>query len=148
EYLVSEADRPLFRTLVARLFSPLFAELGWEPKLQEPDETRLLRAQIAWVLGYTARLPPLLAEAEARLQKYLREPGSLDGTLADQVVRLGALSGNAARWDDYLSRTHAATPETALRFRYALASFEDPALIARTLRLTLGDQIPPEDILP
>ena len=73
DYLVSERDRPRLRALVAGLFSPLFAELGWDGKPGEPDETRLLRAQLLAVLGHTSRLPPLLAEVEARLARYLQQ---------------------------------------------------------------------------
>jgi aminopeptidase N/puromycin-sensitive aminopeptidase len=88
------------------------------------------------------------AEAEARLQKYLQEPASLDASLADQVVRLGALQGSAARWEDFRARSQAAKiPELSLRFRYALTSFEDPALIERTLALTLTDEVPSEDVM-
>ena len=91
--LVAEADRPRFASLVAQLFLPLFVELGWDPKPGETDVTRLLRAQLLYMLGHTARLPSILSEAEVRLARYLKEPASLDGSVADEVVRLGAQSG-------------------------------------------------------
>jgi puromycin-sensitive aminopeptidase len=148
EDVVGERERPLLRQLVARLFLPLFGELGWQPKAGETDETRLLRGKLLDVLGRTAREPSILKEAEARLQKYLQDPASLDGSVADAVVRLGALGGNAARWEDFRARARAAaTPELQLRFRYALPQFEDPALVERTLQLSLGDEVPPEEAL-
>src|SRR5262249_41184813 len=144
EYLVSERDRDKLRAVVAQLFQPLFDELGWEPKAGEADETRLLRAQLLHVLGYSARLQSISKEGEARLLKYLADPTSLEGSLADVVVSLAALDGHADRWEDFRQRArNARTPDAALRFRFALARFEDPALIEKTLQLTIGDEIPP-----
>jgi puromycin-sensitive aminopeptidase len=146
--VVSERERALLHQLVARLFLPLFNELGWQPKPGETDETRLLRGKLIDVLGRTAREPSILKEAEARLQKYLLDPASLDGSVADEVVHLGALSGDAARWEDFRARAKSATtPELQLRFRYALPRFEDPALVERTLALSLSDEVPPEEAL-
>jgi puromycin-sensitive aminopeptidase len=147
EYLVGERERPQLRALVAQLFQPLFNELGWDAKAGDSDETRLLRAQLLEALGHTARLPLITKQVESRLQQYLKDPTSLDGAVADSVVKLAALDGKADRWEDFRQRSKTGTPESKLRFRYALAGFEDPALVDRTLQLTLGDDVPPEDVL-
>ena len=40
----------------------------------------------------------------------------------------------------------AATPQERLRFEMALGAFRDPALVQRTLELTLTDEIPTQDV--
>jgi puromycin-sensitive aminopeptidase len=147
DYLVVERDRPKLRALVAQLFEPLFHELGWEPKPGESDESRLLRAQLLEALGHTARLPSLVQQIEARLQRYLKDPAAVDGSVADEVVKLAAQDGREARWQEFRERARSSsTPEVRLRFRQALARFEDPALVERTLQLTISDEIAPEDV--
>jgi puromycin-sensitive aminopeptidase len=146
DHLVAERDRARLQAVVAQLFLPGFNELGWDARPGEADESRLLRGLLLRILGHTARLPAIGAEVEVRLQRYLKDPASLDGAVADEVVRLAALNGNAERWEDFRKRAREAkTPDAALRFRYALAGFEDPALVERTLQLSLSDEVPAED---
>jgi hypothetical protein len=145
--IVGERERGRLQAVVAELFQPAWNDLGWEPKPGEPDETRLLRGLLLRILGHTARLPSIDKEVEARLQRYLQDPASLDGAVADEVVRLAAMNGDAARWEEFRKRAREArTPAVSLRFRYALAGFEDPALVERTLQLALADEVPAEDV--
>jgi len=64
------------------------------------------------------------------------------------VAALAARAGDAALYERYLARKRAsaaADPEEEERFLLALTSFEEPALIARTLALTFTDEVRPQD---
>ncbi len=64
------------------------------------------------------------------------------------VANLVARDGDAALYQRFLDRkrTSAADdPEEEERFLYALASFEAPALVDRTLALTFTDDVRPQD---
>ena len=50
-YLVSDADRAGLRAVGATLLTPVAAELGWQPKPGESDETKSLRARVLHTLG-------------------------------------------------------------------------------------------------
>ncbi|MCA1665469.1 MAG: ERAP1-like C-terminal domain-containing protein, partial [Myxococcales bacterium] len=81
--------------------------------------------------------------AERRIRQYLANPASLDPALADAVVALGAQMGDGARYDAYVARAKSArTPEEQERFLDALAQFQRPQLLQRTLSLLLTAVVP------
>ena len=95
-----------------------------------------------------AHAPEVVREADRALRRYLADSRSIDGALADAVVAIGAQTGDGDRYDDYLSRLHAAkTPEEQTRFRDALARFERPALLRRTLALLFTGTVPAQELM-
>jgi len=106
------------------------------------------RAAVVRALGRLTRDPAILAEARARLERYLEDRTAVDPNLAPVVAGLAARAGGAALYERYLERKRAASagdPEEEERFLLALTSFEDPALVARTLELTFTDDVRPQD---
>jgi puromycin-sensitive aminopeptidase len=146
-HLVDDDARPRFQPLVVALFQAQLEELGWEPKPEESADDRQRRAIVISALGDLARRPPVLAEARERLERYLRDRGSLDPNLVSVVIGLAALRGDATLYERYLSCKRAAVtdPEEEQRFLFGLTAFEDAALIERTLALTLTDEVRPQD---
>ena len=64
-------------------------------------------------------------------------------------MELAARHGDKQRFETYLkTMRRARTPQERTRFELALASFRDPALVQRTLGLSLGDEIPTQDVVP
>lgn len=145
--LVEDAARPAFERFVARLFAPALARLGWEPGAGESADDRLRRATVISALGEIAALPEVEIEAARRLDGYLRDRETLDPNLASVVVSLAARRGDAALYERYLAVKRAATadPEEEQRFLFGLTAFEDPALVRRSLDLSLTDEVRPQD---
>ena len=86
---------------------------------------------------------PLLAVA------WLRDRGSLDANLAGPVVELAARYGSKSRHEAFRRTARAArTPQERNRFQLGLAAFRDPALVERTLALTLTDEVSTQDVVP
>ncbi len=87
------------------------------------------------------------AEARERLERYFTDRRSLDPNLASVVVGLAARDGDAALYERYLDRKRGATtdPEEEQRFLLALAAFEAPALVRRTLDLAVGPEVRNQD---
>jgi puromycin-sensitive aminopeptidase len=147
-HALEEAARPAFACLVEHLFAAQFAALGWEPVAGEPTDERMKRAAVIAALGRLARVPEVRAEARRRLEGYLEDRASLDPNLVPVVAGLAARDGDAALYERYLARkrtTAATDPEEEERFLFALTSFENPALIARTLDLTFTEDVRPQD---
>ncbi|HEX9101514.1 MAG TPA: ERAP1-like C-terminal domain-containing protein, partial [Polyangia bacterium] len=146
--LARASDRSAFERFAGELLEPAHAALGWAARPGDDDATRLARARAVELLGAVARTPHILAEADRVLRRYLADPDAVDGAMADAVVALGAQDGDAARWDAYLARLHAArTPEVEERFRDALTRFERPQLLHRTLALLLTGVVPAQELM-
>ncbi|MEK6606337.1 MAG: ERAP1-like C-terminal domain-containing protein, partial [Myxococcota bacterium] len=145
-YVATDA-RERYQRFVQRTLGPAFAELGWDPAPGEDEERKIARDAVVGALGQVARATDVLAEASLRAAAYRADPNSLDPTLATTVVHLAAIHGDARLYDDYFARMkRAKVPEERDRFLYALAAFEDAALLARTLEAALGADVRKQDV--
>jgi puromycin-sensitive aminopeptidase len=146
-HVVDDAARPAFERFTADFLRPHLDALGWDPRPGESADDRLRRATAIAALGELAGDPAVVAEANARLARYLTDPASLDANLASAVVGIAARHGDAALYQRYLERKRAAAndPEEEQRFLVGLTAFEDAELVDRSLALTLTDEVRPQD---
>ena len=146
-HAVSDAARPAFERFVGEYYRPFFDALGWEPRPEESADERLKRAVVLGALGSIARHPAVRAEARRRLERYFTDRGSLDPNLTSVVAGLAARDGDPTLYDGYLERKRSAAidPEEEQRFLLALAAFEVPELIERTLQLALSTEVRAQD---
>jgi puromycin-sensitive aminopeptidase len=146
-HVVSEPSRPAFERFVGNLYAPQLAELGWDARAGESSDDRLRRAGAIGALGELAQDTAVGAEASRRLLRYVEDRASLDPNLASVIVTLAARRGDEALYDRYfeLKRSASQDPEEEQRFLFGLTSFEDEALVRRTLNLMLTDEIRPQD---
>jgi aminopeptidase N len=144
--LAAPATRGAFERWVASLLAPALADVGWTPAPEEPDDTRALRSLVVGALARTARSPDVLAKAREIVEAELRTPGSVDPTLLDVVVNAASRDGDAALYEQYLTRARSATnPEDRYRFLYGLTSFTDPPLVRRTMELIVSPEVRSQD---
>jgi aminopeptidase N len=88
----------------------------------------------------------VLSTARTLVLQELDKAGSVEPTLLEVVIHLAALEGDAALYDRYLAKSKAATdPEERYLYLYGLTSFADPALVRRTLELTVSDDVRGQD---
>jgi len=140
--------RDRYRAWLVARFGPAFDQLGWDPKPGEPDRVRLRRATLLTIVGGIAEDAPTQRVAAERCRRYLSKARSLDANLADGVVSLAARGGDAGLHDRFRAAgASASTPQEERRFLLALADFRAPALVDRTLRMTLGDAVPTQDVI-
>jgi puromycin-sensitive aminopeptidase len=146
-HAVADDARALFEAFVADYYREQFATLGWDPRPGEAVDERLKRAAVIAALGGVARVEAIRTAARQRLERYLIDRASLDPNLASVVVGLAARDGDAALYERYLERKRSAAtdPEEEQRFLLALAAFEVPALIQRTLEFALGTEVRSQD---
>jgi aminopeptidase N len=104
-----------------------------------------MRAALLASLG-RADDPGATAEARRLVDRELAAPKSVEATLLNVAVGVAASTGDAALYDKYLARSKAAVdPEDRYRFLYALTSFDDPALVKRTMDHALGPDVRSQD---
>jgi len=146
EDVVGNSEREGYRAWVRSLLRPPAKELGWQPIPGEGVEQPGVRATVLGTLGRVGRAPEVLETARTLAHRYLADPLAIDPSLADAVVSLAALEGDAALYNDFLAATKTAkSPEEYYRFLFALAHFSDPALLTRTLEYSLTPNIRGQD---
>jgi aminopeptidase N len=144
-YLVAEYERPDFQTWLRSYLRPIYDDLQ-KPGALHNDEDRELRAAVFGLLGDKAQDPDILKQARQLTEQYLRDPGSVDGNLAEQAVQLAAMHGDAALFEQFVQKMkNSITPEEHNRYLYALTYFRDPALVRRALELGISGQIRNQD---
>jgi aminopeptidase N len=146
-HVVDDAMRPAFERRMNEFFTPYFERIGWNRHEEESADDGLRRATILAAMGELAASTEVKEEARNRLERFLREPSSLDPNLASVVVSLAAQNGDAQLFDRYLERKRAAgdDPETEQRFLFGLTAFEPPELVERCLQLCQSDEVRPQD---
>jgi aminopeptidase N len=146
QYLVEDGDRPRFQQWLRSRFGPPLAALGL-PGQGNDEQADSRRAALLLLVGTWGEDRDTQQRARELATKYLADPTSLPSTLAAAVLHVAAYGGDAALYDQYLARMNAvaAQPEEYYRFFNALASFRDPALVARTLALSMHDDVRTQD---
>jgi len=146
EEVTTEKTGPAYRTWVAGLLRPALDDVGWTAAPDEDEGRRELRATLVGALGETARDPAVIAKAREVVQSELAKPGTVESTLLNAAVPVAALSGDAALYEKYLARSRAASePEEQHRYLYALAAFNDPALVRRTMDYIVSPDVRSQD---
>jgi aminopeptidase N len=142
----TDATRQSYRGWLGRFIAPALADAGLPGRPKDDDETKALRASVVGLAGGTARVPEVLATARTLVLQEFEKPGSVEPTLLAVLINLAAVDGDAALYDRYLAKSKAATePEQRYRYLFALTSFGDPALVRRTMDLTLSEAVRSQD---
>ena len=143
ERSVPEHRRPEVRELVRSLCRPAFERVGWTAEPDEPETRGTLRASLLRALGVLGED----SEVRDRAAELFRQLGSnanaADPDVAGAVVTVVAHTGDEDDYEEMVRRWQKAdTPQDELRHLYALAGFEEPTLVQRTLERTLDDVRP------
>jgi puromycin-sensitive aminopeptidase len=147
EYLVPDPQRARFQLWIRERFGPVLAALGVPGNRADDDERQSRRAELLTLIGATGNDIDVQRRARELATQYIVDPRSLPGTLVPAVLRLAALGGDVMLYEQYLaqSRKHSADPEEYYRFFSALAWFQDPALVERTLNFALSPEVRTQD---
>jgi aminopeptidase N len=134
--------RAAFRTYARNLIKPEFDRLGWEAKPGESFLDTLLRPDVIATLGAFDD-PDVKAEAKRRFEAFTANPATLTPDLRDPVVNIVGHHADQATYDR-LRQLGETAPGTEEKLRYfdAMASAEDPALIAQTVTYAGSGKVP------
>jgi aminopeptidase N len=136
-----EQARAGFRRRVAGLVRPAYDALG-EPAPGEPDLTARLRGLLLSLMAVLAADPDARSRARAVYAAWADDPASVDPELAAAATGVISAIGDADDYERMLARAMGGgTPQEQLRHLYALAEFDDPALMERTCELAISDRV-------
>jgi aminopeptidase N/puromycin-sensitive aminopeptidase len=132
---------------VRKNFAPALARLGTPAAGDAPAKTEL-RATLFALLGNIGGDPQVIAQAKQISEQYLRNPASVDGTLAPRALNIAAQYGDAAFFDQLqrVSET-AGDPQLRIQTLEALARFRDAALVTRALNYAVSAKVRNQDSL-
>ncbi len=147
EHLLTDADRPAFQAWMRSQFSPLLQQLGYNGRADDTPEVKQKRAILFEGLGTIADDPQVIQQARTMVQEYMKDPTSIDPTLAGAVVQVAAWHGDAELYNQFkaqLQKVH--SPQEYYRYFYALAQFPEPALSKETMESTLTPAVRGQDL--
>jgi aminopeptidase N len=147
DHLVTDADRPEFQAWLRNAFSPMLQRLGYSGRAGDTPEQKQKRAVLFQSLGDIGNDPEVIQQARSLVQQYMKDPASVDPTLAGAVVAVAARHGDAELYKQYqaqLQKVH--SPQEYYRFFYSLAQFPQQALTKETLDWTLTPAVRGQDL--
>ncbi len=145
--LVNDADRPELQSWVRHTFSPLMQQMGYSARPDESPIERQRRAMLFAMLGNLGDDPQVIQQARTLVQEYMKDPESVDPTLAPAVMLVASRHGDAELYKQFQAQMKSAkTPEMLYRYFYALAEFPEPSLMRETLASTLTPQVRSQDL--
>jgi hypothetical protein len=98
-------------------------------------------------LGDEGRDPEVLAFATELAARYREQPTAVDPSLAGIALRLAAMGGDRALFDDYRRRfEQAKVPADRDRYLEALGAFRNPAIREEALRYALAGPVRPNEL--
>ncbi len=141
----NQPGRAAFQEYARRLLRPQLQRLGWEPKAGESSNDALLRARIIGALGHYGD-KAVIAEAQARFQKFLTNPDTLPADLRPPVFKIVGRYSDRKTYEELhkLARNAQGTEERQLYYG-AMARALDPELAKATLALSLTDETIPQE---
>ncbi|MEN3371180.1 MAG: hypothetical protein V7609_3323 [Verrucomicrobiota bacterium] len=140
--LVGQPQRDAFQKYARSILRPSFEQVGWEPKSGEPPKIASLRASLINALGNLDD-KEIVAGCRERFQKYLADPRSLAPDLRAPVFAVVGRYADEAAWKKLHELGLKTTSiEEKQNYYDALASAIDPKLAAKTLEISLGDELP------
>jgi aminopeptidase N len=139
---IGNAAREKFQNYARSILRPTFDQLGWEPKKDEEPRAALLRASLTEALG-DLNDQEIAAGCRERFQKYIVDPGSIPPDLRPSIFRVVGHYADDATWSK-LHELGLKTTSTEEKQNYydALAAARDPKLVAKTLQISLTDELP------
>jgi alanyl aminopeptidase len=136
--MLSEARWPDRARFLRDTYGPRARALGFTPRANEDEDTRLLRPTLLRLAGRQGGDPRLVAEARALTEKWLKDRRALAPDLVDTTLSIAAAHGDAQLHAKLLEAMKG-EKERKVRQQLlgALGSFTDPELTRSHLPLLL-----------
>ncbi|MFA6956906.1 MAG: M1 family metallopeptidase [Thermoanaerobaculia bacterium] len=110
------------------------------------EAQRKLANELAWIGGVIGDDPDIRARGVAFAKDYLRDPWKDRNANPDVMLAIAARGGDAALYDAFSTRLRKTRSEQERnRLAWAVGFFRDPALVGRTLRMTIDGTVRSQD---
>ncbi|MCU1220710.1 MAG: pepN 2 [Candidatus Angelobacter sp.] len=145
-YLLGETDASPYRAWVRSNFGPMMEKIGWTPGANENANIHTLRGNLIHILGMAGEDPETIRQATSVAQQYLKDPNSVDASIAKDVLGVAARFGNEELFQQYVSAMgRMRAPEQFYNVGGALSEFRDPKVVERVLEFAVSDEVRNQD---
>ena len=145
--VAAAADRPAFEAWVRHFLRPIANDLGDTAAPGESDDRSGLRPDVFGKLAAYGRDPQLLVKSRSLVEAYMKDPASVEASLAGNALAVSALVGDAPLYDLYAQHLKTAkTPEEYYNYLGALGVFSNASLVKRTFELFLSPAVKNQDL--
>jgi alanyl aminopeptidase len=136
-----------FAAYVRTSLGPALDSFGLEPREGENDQITLVRPRLVSWLGGWGQDPEVRAKCKEWAAAYMKDPQSMDPSLAGRALRVAAIEGDEALYEAYL-KAFETTEVPADRGRYlsALGYFPTAELQDRTLAMVGSGKARPQEM--
>jgi len=146
DYVLPGTDASAFRAWVRSNFGPMMAKIGWTPNANESPDTHTLRGNLVHILGEVGEDPETIRQSTSLAQQYLKDPNSVDASMAKEVLAVAARFGNEELFQQYVSAMgRMRAPEQFYNVGGSLAEFRDPKVVEKVLELAVSDEVRNQD---
>ncbi len=141
----NDEERKQLSTWVRETFSPELKRVGM-PSASDTPEKRELRASLFGLLGEYGNDPMVIEASKHITEQFLKDPSSVDATLAQPATEIAAEHGDAQLFDAlqkaFESGSNPEIQDGALR---SLAFFDNPELAKRSLDYAVSGKVRNQD---
>jgi len=142
DMVAADDDRPALAAAVRTIVGPAARRMGWDANPAESELERQLRGVLLASLGTLGDDPEVHKRAPELYARFEDNPASADRDLASPLVNILSYTGDAKRYEEFKAKFRAPrTPQEEQRYLFALAGFRDPALLRKTMEMTLDGQV-------
>lgn len=129
---------PAFERFIVALTSPALSDLGWIPAANESDLTSKLRGLLVQLVAIQGNH----SSAAKKCRDILFHDASHDPELVAAATNVVAATGDEQDYEWFMERyLNPSTPQDQIRMLYALAEFDDAALITRTAEFAFSGTV-------
>jgi puromycin-sensitive aminopeptidase len=134
--------RTALATKTRALAGPALRRLSWTPTANEDRLISQLRGALIDVLGTLGEDREVQRRAADLYQCYRRAPSSVDPDLVPALISVMAYTGDEAQYEEFKKSFQTAqTPQDEQRYLFALADFQRPQLLRRTMEMTINGEV-------
>ncbi|KAF4515941.1 hypothetical protein B566_EDAN000178 [Ephemera danica] len=144
--IIADEDRLVLEAFVRARLMPAVTGLTWEPKVGEDELVGQLRGELIGALGKLGNDRATQMQAVEQYRLHGTDHSRVDPNVVPALVSILAHTGDEARYNEFFDRSRtASTPQEERRYLFALAAFQAPALLARTLARTISGEMRTQD---
>lgn len=144
--IVTANDRPVLEAFIRARLAPAVGELGWVPQASEDELMSQLRGELIGALGKLGNDSAIQQQALEWYRQYSTDHSQVDPNIIPALVSILAHTGDDARYNEFADHSQTATtPQDERRYLFALAAFQSPTLLTRTLARTINGEIRTQD---
>jgi alanyl aminopeptidase len=138
---ISGDNAAAFAHFIDTELSGRFADVGIETREGDSEAMLQIRPRFVRLVGQYGSDPSVLAAIVEQADLYLQSPDAVNGSLAQELLRVTALHDDGKRYDKYLEAYRKSKDLNQRIIILRAIYFKDPTVIRRALDFSMSDEV-------